>query len=203
MKNLTKFTAVMLSLYSFGAQAMVNVDALFANSVCTGENAVCNQTVTSIKGGGGGGALGGILGKAGGLLNAIAAEKFEVDSATSKVVDLGKIDADRDETLNISAKDNGYTIYSFVPADTGKKTYVAFRSSVPGAGKPGHGSINVNVYRQFAGEDSTAWTWRAGFTINLKKVTPNKEGMVTEMFTIGTDGNLQDPAGNKFATGGR
>lgn len=195
MKNLTKLTAAVLALFGFGANAMVNVDALVAASVCTGDGAVCNQTVTNIKGGGGA-----PLGAIGGLLNAIAEEEgaFAADTAVVDVTDLGKIDSDRTEDIKISAKNGDYKIYSYVPAKTGKKTFAAFKSEVPAAGKPGAGTLNVTIFRQIEGEPSTLWTWRAGYPINLKKVKP-VDGAVTQSFKIGTDGNVQDQVGNKFA----
>lgn len=188
MKNLSLIALMALvsvasvRLYS---TSYVDITALVGSTVCTGEGSVCNQEVTLTKTGGG-------------LINAIAASKFSLDTKTAKVdKDLGAIDSDKKADINISVKDDGHTLYSFMPKD-GKKTFVAFQSLVPGAGKLGHGRVIVTLYRQVEGQTKDDWQWRGSFSLDRKKITP-EEGFVTEEFKVTPDGKFEDPAGSRFA----
>lgn len=192
MNNLLKVTVVLLSLGTallYGA-AVVDITAVVGSSVCTGKKAHCDQTIELTRGGGGG------------LLNAISGNSFKLDVAQAKDrKDLGIIDKNTDENIELSVNDGGYTVYSFEPKETGKQTFVAFQSSLPGKGRPGQGRVVVSMYRQFKGDKATDWEWRGSFALDRSQLKP-EGGKVALPFILDEEGKFQDPKGSQFDIGG-
>lgn len=188
MKNLRALTALVgLLAANSGLQATsyVDITAVVGSSVCTGEEAECNQRITLMRGGGGG------------LINAIAGQRLNLDVKAVDVNDLGVISSNSKKDIELSVKDDAQTVYSFQPKD-GTKRFVIFKSSVPGKGKAGSGRVLVTMYSQREGENPQEWTWRGAFSLDLSKLKP-EDGKVVEQFTVTPNGRFEDIKGDKFA----